>query len=115
MHILSEKYNVTVPKSTFLQPEKQQNVRTLLRDYYSSLTKHLVRDNKEMIDYERQNHRILHSKGELSQERKEKLEALQGSFDKLLTAVQSFADILGENIPELQSDSGFKEEEVRYV
>lgn len=103
---------MSIPKSTFLQPEKQQNVRSLLRDYYTSLTKHLVRENKEMVDYDRQNRRILHSKGELSHERKEKLESMQGSFDKLLAAVQSFADVLDENVPVLQTDSVFKEEEV---
>lgn len=65
-----------------------------------------------MIDYDRQNRRILHSKGELSHERKEKLESMQGSFNKLLIAVQSFADVLDENVPVLQTDSVSKEEEV---
>lgn len=38
---------------------------------------------------------------------------MQGSFDKLLIAVQSFADVLDENVPALQTDSFSKEEEVR--
>lgn len=103
---------MAVPKSTFLQPEKQHNVRALLRDYYSSLSKHLIRDNKEMVDYEKQNRRILHSKGELSQERKEKFESLHVSFEKLLISVQSFSEILDESMPVVPSDTALKEEEV---
>lgn len=112
---LATKYEFIIPKSTFLQPEKQQNVRALLKEYYNSLSKHLVRDHKEMREYEKQNRRILHSKGELSQERKEKLESLQISFEKLLTATQSFADILDEDLPVLPTETFPKEEETMIV
>lgn len=80
-----------------------------------SLSKHLVRDHKEMREYEKQNRRILHSKGELNQERKDKLESLQVSYEKLLTATQSFAEILNEDLPTLPTEAFPKEEETMIV
>ncbi|KAF5279411.1 hypothetical protein FQA39_LY05521 [Lamprigera yunnana] len=111
----SNKYSRDVPRSVFLQPEKQQNVRTLLKDYYTSLSKHLIKDHKDMREFEKQNRRILHSKGELNQERKDKLENLQASFEKLLTSTQSFADILDEDLPNLPVETVPKEEETMIV
>lgn len=113
MRELSEKYEMQIPKSSFLLPEKQQNVKSLLKDYYSSLSKHLVKDHNEMQDFEKQNRRILQTKGELSQERKDKLEAIQISYEKLLVATQNFADILDEDMPTLRAASITKDEEVR--
>lgn len=112
---LSDKYNITVPKSTFLPPEKQQNVRTLLKEYFSSLCKHLLKDHNEMQEFEKQNRRILQTKGELSNERKEKLESMQISYEKLLSATQSFADTLDEAMPTLKVDVSTKEDDIMMV
>ncbi len=48
-----------MPVSDWLSPEKQQNVRNLLRDYYASLCKHTQQEHKELQNFERQNRRIL--------------------------------------------------------
>lgn len=101
---LSDKYNIPVPKSSVLPPEKQKNVRSLLRDYYSSLCKHLQKEHAELLAFERQNRRILQTKGELNAERKEKGEALAASLQKLLTGTQTFAEILDEEVPPLPED-----------
>ncbi|XP_017777953.1 PREDICTED: regulator of nonsense transcripts 2 [Nicrophorus vespilloides] len=111
IHELANKYKSTIPKSDFLPPEKQQNVKSLLKDYFTSLSKHLVKDHIEMQDFEKQNYRILQTKGELSQERKDKLESLQISYDKLITAAQNFSEILDENMPELRANIITKDEE----
>lgn len=37
---------MAVPKSEFLPRERQKNVRQLLKDYFTSLTKHLFHDYK---------------------------------------------------------------------
>ena len=37
---------MTVPKSEFLPNERQKNVRNLLKEYYNSLTKHLISEHK---------------------------------------------------------------------
>lgn len=108
----AEKYEVSVPKSSFLLPEKQQNVRVLLKDYYTSLAKHLVKSHNEMQEFEKQNHRIMQTKGELSQERRDKLESLQISYDKLLNSTQNLAEIVDENMPTLKETVNLKDEEV---
>jgi regulator of nonsense transcripts 2 len=115
MKELSEKLEKSIPKSTFLPPEKQQNVRTLLRDYYMSLSKHLVKDHQEIQNFEKQNMRILQTKGELSQERKDKLESLHSAYDKLLTSTQSFAEILDEDMPTLKNQTVMKNDESMIV
>lgn len=107
---LSEKLNIPIPKSKLLSPDKQQNVRLLLRDYYNSLCKHLLKEHKDLQAFEKQNRKILQTRGELSSERKEKLESLQVSYDRLLNNVQSFSDTLDEPMPELPIDNEMKAE-----
>ncbi|KAG8238801.1 hypothetical protein J437_LFUL018531 [Ladona fulva] len=98
---LSEEYGICLPKSDLLTPEKTRNVRQLLKDYYASLCRHLIKEHNELQAFERQNKRILQTKGELSGERRERLDSLQSSYDKLLSNTISFADILDEDVPEL--------------
>ena len=107
---LSEKLNTPIPKSKLLSPEKQQNVKMLLRDYYNSLCKHLLKEHKDLQSFEKQNRKILQTRGELSAERKEKLEALQVSYERLVTSVQNFSDTLDETMPELPVDMEVKTE-----
>ena len=107
---LSDKLNIPIPKSKLLSPDKQQNVRILLRDYYNSLCKHLMKEHKELQAFEKQNRKILQTRGELSSERKEKLECLQLSYERLVTSVQSFVDTLDETMPDLPVDAEVKAE-----
>ncbi|XP_046622632.1 regulator of nonsense transcripts 2 [Neodiprion virginianus] len=99
-----------LPKSRLLSADKQQNVRTLLRDYYNSLCKHLLKEHKELQAFEKQNRKILQTRGELSSERKEKLETLQVSYERLFNGVQSFSETLDESMPELPVDMEVKTE-----
>lgn len=112
MRQLSEKHNIPIPKNPFLQPDKQQNVRNLLKDYFQSISKHLTKDHNDMQEFERQNRKILQTKGEVSQERKEKLESMHISFDKFLASAQSFAEVLDEDLPELKAQTYGKDDEV---
>ncbi|XP_012286049.1 regulator of nonsense transcripts 2 [Orussus abietinus] len=107
---LATKLNVAVPKSKLLSPDKQHNVKLLLRDYYNSLCKHLLKEHKELQAFEKQNRKILQTRGELNSERKEKLEALQLSYERLLTSVQNFSETLDELMPELPVDAEVKAE-----
>lgn len=100
-----------VPHSSLLLPEKQKAVRTLLSDYFSSLCKHLLKDHRDLQALERQNRRILQTKGELNAERKERLENLQQQYQKLLNSAQSFADVLDQPMPDLPEDPIKCEEE----
>lgn len=104
IRLLAEKHGVEIPRSTLLPPERQKGCRNLLGEYYQSLCKHLLMDHKELKNMERQNRRILQTKGELSTERKETFDTLLQTYQKLLANTAVFADLLDEDLPELPED-----------
>uniref|UniRef100_A0A9L0RIE0 UPF2 regulator of nonsense mediated mRNA decay n=1 Tax=Equus caballus TaxID=9796 RepID=A0A9L0RIE0_HORSE len=106
----AEKFNLGFPPSEIISPEKQQPFQNLLKEYFTSLTKHLKRDHRELQNTERQNRRILHSKGELSEDRHKQYEEFAMSYQKLLANSQSLADLLDENMPDLPQDKPTPEE-----
>ncbi|KAJ8006494.1 hypothetical protein DPEC_G00107830 [Dallia pectoralis] len=105
-----EKFGLTFPPSEIINTEKQQPFQNLLREYFTSLTKHLKKDHRELQNIERQNRRILHSKGELSEDRHKQYEEFATSYQKLLANTQSLADLLDENMPDLPQDKTVQEE-----
>ncbi|CAJ0926298.1 unnamed protein product [Ranitomeya imitator] len=137
----SDKFNLNFPPSEIISPEKQQPFQNLLKEYFTSLTKHLKRDHRELQNIERQNRepvtpkiegyigglstafqnavdkplmpylvkRILHTKGELSEDRHKQYEEFATSYQKLLANSQSLADLLDENMPELPQDKPMPE------
>ncbi|XP_068132222.1 regulator of nonsense transcripts 2 [Hyperolius riggenbachi] len=107
---VSEKFGLNFPPSEIISPEKQQPFQNLLKEYFTSLTKHLKRDHRELQNIERQNRRILHTKGELSEDRHKQFEEFATSYQKLLANSQSLADLLDENMPELPQDKPVPEE-----
>uniref|UniRef100_A0A8C4NKB8 Regulator of nonsense transcripts 2 n=1 Tax=Dicentrarchus labrax TaxID=13489 RepID=A0A8C4NKB8_DICLA len=108
--LAAEKFGLTFPPSEIISTEKQQPFQNLLREYFTSLTKHLKKDHRELQNTERQNRRILHSKGELSEDRHKQYEEFATSYQKLLANTQSLADLLDENMPELPQDKTVQEE-----
>uniref|UniRef100_A0A671Y7R6 Regulator of nonsense transcripts 2 n=1 Tax=Sparus aurata TaxID=8175 RepID=A0A671Y7R6_SPAAU len=108
--LAAEKFSLTFPPSEIISTEKQQPFQNLLREYFTSLTKHLKKDHRELQNTERQNRRILHSKGELSEDRHKQYEEFATSYQKLLANTQSLADLLDENMPELPQDKTVQEE-----
>lgn len=68
------------------------------------MVKHLKIEHKEYQSALRLHKKILESKGEVSSDRKEKLEQLQTSFDKLLSSAQTMSDLLDETLQELPKD-----------
>ncbi|XP_065347626.1 regulator of nonsense transcripts 2 [Cloeon dipterum] len=111
IRILSEEFNMAVPVSRLLLPEKQKNVKQLFKDYCSSLCKHLVEVHKELRQFEYQNKKILQTKGELSPSRKAKADDLHAAYKKLFEGTQSFCEILDEDMPELQVEDIARNEE----
>jgi hypothetical protein len=43
IRMLAEEYQVSLPRSKLLTKEKQRNVKTLLKEYYGSLVKHVMK------------------------------------------------------------------------
>ncbi|PSN43999.1 Regulator of nonsense transcripts 2 [Blattella germanica] len=115
MRLLSEQYSVTLPRSKLLTKEKQRNVKALLKDYYGSLMKHVMKEHQELQEFERQNKKILQTRGELSGERKEKWENLKSSYDRLYSGMSAFAEILDEDVPILPEDEYLKDEDMRMI
>ncbi|KAJ8261775.1 hypothetical protein GJAV_G00158270 [Gymnothorax javanicus] len=110
VRMAAEKFGLAFPPSEIISGEKQQPFQNLLREYFTSLTKHLKKDHRELQNIERQNRRILHSKGELSEDRHKQYEEFATSYQKLLANTQSLADLLDENMPDLPQDKTVQEE-----
>uniref|UniRef100_A0A2C9JCU8 Regulator of nonsense transcripts 2 n=1 Tax=Biomphalaria glabrata TaxID=6526 RepID=A0A2C9JCU8_BIOGL len=98
--LLSEKYNLEISKSQLLPPDRQKGCRNLLKDYYTSLVKHVTSAHKELKSMERINRKIMQSKGEISSEKKEAYETAFASFQKLSASAAVLADLLDEDFPE---------------
>ena len=88
----------------FLPAEKQKNVKTLLKDYFSNIVKKWTKDFKELKNYEKTNYKILMTKGEVHAERKQKLETLSAAFKKLQSHVEQMSDLLDEELPVLKDE-----------
>uniref|UniRef100_U5EXL6 Putative nonsense-mediated mrna decay 2 protein n=1 Tax=Corethrella appendiculata TaxID=1370023 RepID=U5EXL6_9DIPT len=98
---LSKKYSIELPKSNLLPADKQQNLKNLLKDYYLSLCEHLKSEHKQLQHAEKSKRKMMESKGEISSDKKEQLEMIQNSFEKLLASTQQMSDFLNEEMPEL--------------
>ncbi|XP_058442844.1 regulator of nonsense transcripts 2 [Malaya genurostris] len=97
----AKKYSLTIPGSTLLPPDKQNNLRNLLKDYYQTLSEHLKNEHRQLQYAEKSKRRMLESKGEVSNDKKEQIEMLQNNYEKLLSFTQTLADLLNESLPEL--------------
>uniref|UniRef100_UPI00358E2643 regulator of nonsense transcripts 2 isoform X2 n=1 Tax=Myxine glutinosa TaxID=7769 RepID=UPI00358E2643 len=108
--MLDEKYTIGMPRSDLFGLEKQQPFTALLREYYSSLAKHLRKNHRDLQNLERQNRRILHTKGELSEDRHKQHEEFTLAYQKLLANCQILAELLDENMPDLPEDKSSHED-----
>jgi regulator of nonsense transcripts 2 len=52
---LATKYNLVIPSNNLYGPEKQKAVKGLFKEYFKSLTQHLVHEHEEIQKMERQN------------------------------------------------------------
>lgn len=98
---LAKQFDVTIPSSNLLTSDKQQNLRNMLKDYFQTLCEHLKNEHKQLQYAEKSRRRMLESKGEVPNDKKEQIEMLQNSYDKLLTSALTMADLLNETLPEL--------------
>ena len=55
---LSAKHNIKIPSNNIYSPERQKAVKSLLKEYYRTLVKHLLNDHKEIQKTDRQNKKI---------------------------------------------------------
>ena len=79
------------PTLQLLPVSKQEQFRSVLQDYFSSVHSFLAKEHKAMHKRERQNYQILTSKGEISEARRQENEAAQKLYDKLLSNASTLA------------------------
>lgn len=104
MQDLADKFDIEIPKSNMISSDKQKNVRALLKDYYVSLNNHIKRMHNDLEYAEKQNEKILQTKGELRPERKAKNEQMNVTYQKLYSSALTFADILNEPVIVLKEE-----------
>ncbi|MCL4129871.1 UNVERIFIED_CONTAM: hypothetical protein GTU68_019274 [Idotea baltica] len=109
--LASEKFNISLPKSDFLPTERQKNVRSLMKEYFSTLIKHLIKDHKDLQKMEQQNVRILQTRGELTEERRSATDTMKTALSKLLANANILADLLDKDLPEMPVLKATEEEE----
>ncbi|KAJ4432503.1 hypothetical protein ANN_21123 [Periplaneta americana] len=101
MRNLAEKYEVKLPKSNLLLENEVLHINFVLKDYYASLLDHTLKIHREVKVFERQNKKILHSRGEISADRKEKWEMMKLLYERLQYGMRNFAEELGEEVPSI--------------
>ncbi|KAL8621336.1 hypothetical protein ACOMHN_053357 [Nucella lapillus] len=87
-----------------LPPERQRACRNLLKEYFASLIRYVTNAHQNIKGMERQNRKILQTKGELSQERRENYETAYNAFHKLHASASALADLLDEDMPEFPAE-----------
>ncbi|EDV25348.1 uncharacterized protein TRIADDRAFT_24207, partial [Trichoplax adhaerens] len=109
--LLIEKFNFQAPASKIISDNKKKQFRLVVFDYHAALVKYLEKQHKEIQRMTRQNLKILHTKGELNEERKENLEKSKKSFEKLHVHTGTISDILDLDMPDLPQDEQLEEAE----
>ncbi|XP_033641812.1 regulator of nonsense transcripts 2-like [Asterias rubens] len=99
--ILADKFNLTLPVSEIFSAQRKNAYKGLLKEHYLSLTKHLLKEHRDLQSVEKQNRRILQTKGELSEERRKRYNEIQASYQKLLVNTSHYADLIDEVMPDL--------------
>jgi len=108
---LISRFSLTVPIPTLLSPDKQRPVRNILTEYHSCLVAYLLNIHKELALAERANRRQLMTRGEVSDERKEKAEKLSQEFERLKGLTEQMAESMGEEMVEMPKLETEKDEE----
>lgn len=80
------------------------NLRNLLRDYHQTVCRHLKQEHKDLQSAERSKRKMMESKGEITNDKREQLDILQCNYDKLIQSTQTLSDLLNENMPELPKE-----------
>ncbi|KAK2710519.1 regulator of nonsense transcripts 2-like isoform X2 [Artemia franciscana] len=112
IHVLAEEKKTPLPQSDLLPLDKKKNVRQLLKDYYASVVAHVMNEYRELQSLERQARKILNSRGELSPERKEALDAKKEAFDRLFGMALQFSEAIEQPPIALPENDMSKESEM---
>ncbi|XP_018649265.1 hypothetical protein Smp_156450.1 [Schistosoma mansoni] len=99
IRLLSEKYEMPVPRSIFMSSERQAKCRTLFNDYLAAAMhrlQNMVKETQRIISGNRDQ---LESRGEVSEERQERAEHLMSACRKFHESLSTLADLLDADPP----------------
>ncbi|RKP25779.1 armadillo-type protein, partial [Syncephalis pseudoplumigaleata] len=91
----------SVYPNEIISNELRQKYRHLLTEYYRSVAKHMVRDYRHMKRIERRNNEWAIARGEITEETQQTFDRMVKNYEKLQGNVQSLADYLDKDMPEL--------------
>lgn len=103
LHALSMKHKRNLPNCDIISVKKQDALRTHIVDYYKNLVKRLFDLYDEIRDLAVSNRKAYGSKGEVCKESKELIELKQSEIQKFTALLIQFAEVLGEEQPEIPS------------
>ena len=109
---LANKHKLEIPRNTLFSSERQKAVRSLFKEYFRTLSQHIINEKKEIQKQERSNNKSYQTKGELHSDKKDKYELTLQSFKKLMENAEIFADLLNEKMPVLPADEVKKDDDV---
>ena len=80
---------------------QQQKFHKLLVSYYTALSKHAIRSRLSLLEQDKRNHEAYIRSGEIFEDRASTYERLVKTWEKEWAGVQSLAELLHEQVPEL--------------
>ncbi|CAO3634305.1 unnamed protein product [Cunninghamella blakesleeana] len=91
---------------TLVTPEQRHAIKELLISYFGEVSKYLKKEHAYIKKISHKNHETLFSRGELSEETKQKFEKATKQYEKLLSNTETIADGLDLELPDLPEDEG---------
>lgn len=99
IRLLSEKYGVSIPRSTFMPAERQAKCRAMFQDYLANGRRHLQNMAKDARRIIMANREQLENRGEVSEERQERANQMVATCRKFHESLCVLADLLDSDPP----------------
>lgn len=85
-------------------PEQKDRLTVMVKNFYKASGELLVEEHKSLRAKERENNKVLQTRGELSETDKAIYDKMRKSYDKLQNNVAAFAELLDEELPALPEE-----------
>ena len=87
-----------------ISAEKEKWLQALFGHFFKGLIDHLVVNHRQLLSVERENHKVLQSRGELHEDAQARYDEARKYFEKLKDICVQLGEIIGQSIPELKED-----------
>jgi regulator of nonsense transcripts 2 len=100
----SDEWLIVSNENDIISKESKEKVKAFFVSYFKSASSKLKSVHHNLKNVERANHEYVHTKGELSEEKKLRHETLLKTFEKLHQSLTSLGAILQLELPELKEE-----------